>query len=269
MVTPLAAPLAAARSFLFVPATRPERFEKAAAAGPDAVILDLEDAVAPPEKDAARALLRTGFTALPVVVRVNARGTPWHESDLAALAATGAAAVMLPKTEDPADVAAMRDALGDLPMIALVETARGLAHARAIAAAGATRLAFGSVDYCADLGCDHTREALLAARSELVLASRLGGLPAPVDGVTVRVDDGAEAQADARHAKSLGMGAKLCIHPRQVAAVADGFAPTRAEAEWARRVMAAGDGAVQVDGAMVDPPVKLRAAAILAALEEG
>ena len=127
MVTAIRAPL-------FVPANRPERFAKAAASGADAVILDLEDAVAADAKDAARAALATDFTDLPVIVRINAIGTPWHADDLAAVARLRPAAVMLPKAEDADRVASVAAQTG-LPVIALVETARGLAHARAIAAA--------------------------------------------------------------------------------------------------------------------------------------
>ncbi|MBP8931820.1 MAG: CoA ester lyase [Paracoccus sp.] len=256
--------VSAIRAPLFVPANRPERFAKAAASGADAVILDLEDAVAADAKDAARAALATDFTDLPVIVRINAIGTPWHADDLAAVARLRPAAVMLPKAED-ADRVASVAAQTRLPVIALVETARGLAHARTIAAApGVARIAFGSVDFCADLGCAHLREVLLPARSELVLASRLAGIAAPIDGVTVQLDDLSVSHDDAAHARALGMTGKLCIHPRQIAEVRRAFAPTEAEIDWARRVLASGDGAVSVDGAMVDEPVRIRARAILA-----
>ena len=256
--------VSAIRAPLFVPANRPERFAKAAASGADAVILDLEDAVAADAKDAARAALATDFTDLPVIVRINAIGTPWHADDLAAVARLRPAAVMLPKAEDADRVASVAAQTG-LPVIALVETARGLAHARAIAAApGVARIAFGSVDFCADLGCAHLREVLLPARSELVLASRLAGIAAPIDGVTVQLDDLSVSHDDAAHARALGMTGKLCIHPRQIAEVRRAFAPTEAEIDWARRVLASGDGAVSVDGAMVDEPVRIRARAILA-----
>ncbi|MGA0539563.1 HpcH/HpaI aldolase/citrate lyase family protein [Neotabrizicola sp. VNH66] len=253
------------RAPLFVPADRPDRFAKAAASGADAVILDLEDAVAAGAKDAARAQVQARFTGLPVLLRINPAGTPWHAADLAAARAGGFAAVILPKAEDAATVAAVAAALDDMPVIALVETGLGLAQARAVAAAGVARLAFGSVDFCADLGCAHLREVLLPARVELVLASRLAGIAPPLDGVTVEIADAAPAAADAAHARALGMTGKLCIHPRQVAAVRREFLPTEAEVDWARRVLASGDGAVAVDGAMVDEPVRLRARGILAA----
>ncbi len=250
---------------LFVPADRPERFAKAAASGADAVILDLEDAVAPEAKEAARAQISAAFTGLPVLVRINPAGTRWHGADLAAVAAGGFAAVILPKAEEAATVAAVAAALPGMALVALVETARGLANARAIAAAGAARLAFGSVDFCADLGCAHLREVLLPARAELVLAARLAGIAPPLDGVTVQIDAPEAAADDARHARALGMTGKLCIHPRQVGPVRQAFLPTAAETAWARRVLGSGDGAVAVDGAMVDEPVRARARAILAA----
>ncbi|WP_319824004.1 CoA ester lyase [Thalassovita sp.] len=255
---------------LFVPANRPERFAKAAASGANAVILDLEDAVAAADKDAARAQLDAGFAPLPVLVRINAHGTPWHDADLAAVIRAGFAAVILPKAEQPSQVAATAATLNDTPLIALIESAQGLANARAIAALdGVARLAFGSVDFCADLGCAHQQEVLLPARSELVLASRLAGIAPPIDGVTVQLDDPAIAEGDAAHARALGMTGKLCIHPRQIDPIRRAFAPSAAELVWARRVLAAGEGAVSVDGQMVDAPVRIRAHAILNAAANG
>lgn len=256
---------------LFVPATRSERFAKAAASGADAVILDLEDAVAPAAKDAARGNLVGAWLGCAVIVRINAAQTPWHGADLRALRGLGLAAVMLPKAQALEDLAPIAQVLGPgVPVIALIETAVGLAAARTLAQHPmVTQLAFGSVDYCADLGCAHGREALLAARSELVLASRLAGLVPPLDGVTTDLADPALAGADARHARALGMGGKMCIHPAQIAPVRAAFLPSAAEADWARRVLAAGEGAVAVDGEMVDAPVRRRAAAILAALRPG
>lgn len=248
---------------LFVPANRPERFAKAAAAGSDAVILDLEDAVAPDAKGHARSALDVGFTELPVVVRINGIGTPWHAADVAALSAGGFAAVTVPKAEATEAFSALC-AAAPVPVIALIESARGIADARRIAAmTNVIRLAFGSIDFCADLGCAHVREALLAARSELVLASRLAGRPAPIDGVTVSVDDPEAVAADARYARDLGFGGKLAIHPRQIEAIRAGFAPDAAEIAWAKKVLDSGDGAIAVDGAMVDEPVRIRARAVL------
>lgn len=249
------------QALLFVPANRPDRFAKAAASGADAVILDLEDAVAAKDKEHARSCLADLSLHCPVLVRVNAVGTPWHVADIAALHGLQVAAVMLPKAEDAETVEAI--AAGNLPVIALIETARGLAEARRIAALpNVARLAFGSVDYSLDLGLEHQREILLPARSELVLASRLAGIAAPLDGVTTQID-ATVATDDARHARAIGMAGKLCIHPLQVRGVREAFLPSAAEIKWARTVLESGDGAASVDGEMVDEPVRRRARNIL------
>ncbi|MDP3619605.1 MAG: CoA ester lyase [Ramlibacter sp.] len=248
---------------LFVPGDRPERFVKAASTDADAIIIDLEDAVAADGKDQARAALKRDFTDKPVLVRVNGIGTPWHDRDIAALRGHGFSAVVLPKAEFGPEFETLCEQL-DLPVVALIESVRGLADARRIAITrNVGRIAFGSIDFSADLGCGHTREALLLARSELVVACRLAGLPQPIDGVTTAIDDAPLIASDARHARDLGFSGKLCIHPRQVTAIQAGFSPDEAEVLWARKVMASGDGAVAIDGAMVDEPVRIRARSIL------
>jgi citrate lyase subunit beta/citryl-CoA lyase len=253
------------RAPLFVPADRPERFAKAAASGADAVILDLEDAVAAEAKARARSALRRDFTDLPVLLRINAVGTVEHAADLAAACALAPTAVIVPKAELASDLVATARALGGLPLVALIETARGLSEARTIAALpGVARLAFGSVDFCADIGCAHVPEVLLPARSELVLAARLAGQSAPIDGVTTQIDNPDAAAQDAARARDLGMGGKLCIHPSQIAPVLTAFLPTADEIAWARRILASRDGAASVDGAMVDEPVRRSARTILA-----
>ncbi len=247
---------------LFVPADRPTLFVKAAETACEAIILDLEDAVAAADKATARAALDTGFTKKPVVIRINGFGTPWYEEDLAALAHFTVAAVIVPKAETCEDLARVA---AFYPVIALMETVRGIANVRALAGSGLVRrLAFGSIDYAADLGSAHNRIALASARAEVVFASRLAGLPAPIDGVTVNIDDVQATASDAVYARSLGFGGKLAIHPRQIEAIQAGFAPDATETAWARRILASGDGAVKVDGAMVDEPVRIRARAVLA-----
>ena len=144
-----------------------------------------------------------------------------------------------------------------------------MAAARQIAQVpGVVRLVFGSIDFQADLGIEGEDDALLAFRSELVLASRLAQLASPVDGVSTALDDADLLAQDTARARRLGFGAKLCIHPRQVAAVNAGLSPRPAELDWARRVLAAaetsGGAAVAVDGKMVDAPVIKRAQALLA-----
>lgn len=245
---------------LFVPATRAERIARAAASGADAVIVDLEDAVAEGGKDTARKGLRDVLGddsfPVPVLVRINAYGTRHFEADLAQVATLRIAGIVLPKADGAVRLGAIRDRLGTgSVVVALVETARGLADARALAR-NADRLAFGSIDFAGDIGAAHRREALLAARSELVLAAALASAPPPLDGVTTRVDDEAQVEEDARYAASLGFGGKLLIHPAQIVPAIRGFAPQAAEVERAREVLADGDGdASRSGGEMVDRPV--------------
>lgn len=260
--------LEAARSLLFVPGDRPDRFGKAVATGADAVILDLEDAVAPPDKDTARdnvaAWLGQGNSA---VVRINPPGTPWCDADLA-MAARFSAPVMVPKSEDAAVLAdlACRTA-GKCPLLPLVETATGVERATEVGAtAGAIRMALGNVDLAAELGIAHDDHTALAyARSRLVSASAAAGLCPPVDGVTTSVRDPEVLAADVAHARRMGFAGKLCIHPAQVTAVSSHFAPSESEQRWARSVLAAGDSVTVIDGQMVDKPVLERARRLLAA----
>ncbi len=252
---------------LFVPADRAERIARALVSGADAVIVDLEDAVSPNAKDAARrglaAVLRQTSAGARLLLRINARATPWFDDDIAAAAVLPLDGIVLPKAESRDDVAETKRHIGSRPVIALIETARGL-HAIDDIATAADRLAFGSVDFSSDLGCEHARDALLFARSRIALASRVAGLPPPLDGVTLAIKDEAATEADARYASSLGFGGKLLIHPAQIAPARRGFAPSESELTWARRVLAAcGDGsAAAIDGAMVDAPMLARARAI-------
>ncbi len=257
------------RSYLFVPADRPERISKALASGADAVIVDLEDAVAPSAKAAARDALSAWLDspgAAPVALRINAVGTPWHADDVRLAAHPAVAALVVPKAEDAALLQAL--AASHKPLLPLVETAAGFDAVRHLAAVqGVQRLLFGSIDFQADLGIEGDDDALLFFRSQLVLVSRRAGLDSPVDGVTTAIDDNAAVVHDTARARRLGFGAKLCIHPRQVAAVNHGFTPSAAEIGWAQRVLAAtaasASGALTVDGKMVDAPVLLRAQALL------
>jgi len=260
-----------ARSFLFVPGSRPERFDKALAAGADVVVIDLEDAVPPDAKDAARAAVAAWLAeSRPVVLRVNATDTAWFSADLALAQRPGVLGLMLPKAERAEQV--LRAAAARVAILPMIETAQGFHNAQAMARVhGVARLVFGTIDFQFDLGIAGDDEALLLFRSQLVLQSRLAGVAAPVDGVTTAIDDAALLEADARRARRLGFGAKLCIHPRQVAPVHRGFAPQPAELAWAQRVLdaaqAAGGAAVAVDGRMIDKPVMLRAEQILRAAQ--
>ena len=258
------------RSYLFVPADRPDRYAKALASGAGAVIVDLEDAVAPEAKASARESLLHWLSraTTQVLVRVNAAQTPWFADDLALCGHASVAGVVLPKAERRADLAHASAIAAGRRLYPLIETAAGFEAMRALASApGVERLVFGSIDFQVDLGIAGDDDGLLMFRSQMVLASRLAHVRAPVDGVTVAIDDEAALAADAARARRLGFGGKLCIHPKQVAVVERAFAPSEAERDWARRVIAAAEGAkgaaVAVDGRMVDKPVMLRARAIL------
>jgi citrate lyase subunit beta / citryl-CoA lyase len=270
--------LARARSFLFVPGNRPERFAKALAAGADAVVLDLEDAVPPPAKPQAREALRSSWAELvgapvPLVVRINTPGTPAGDEDLELLARLpgGPAAVMVPKAESAAMLGAVSRVRPGVPLLPLVESAAGYANLATVAAApGVLRLVVGHIDFVADLGlqCSDDERELVPLRFAVALQTRLNRLASAVDGVTVAVDDVARLAADTRRALAFGFGAKLCIHPKQVAGVHQALAPTAEQVAWARRVVeadaAAAGAAVMLDGRMVDLPVVLQARQILA-----
>ena len=268
----VAGPVAVARTFLFVPGHRPDRFAKAAASGADLVILDLEDAVAPDRKDEARDHVRAWLAeGHPAVVRVNAGETPWHDQDVAAIRNL-ATAVVLPKAETPRQLEALAAGLPGTPILPLIETALGVVQAVAICGAEAVvRPAFGNVDLAAQLGVDHaSHEALRHARSAVVLAAAATGRAAPVDGVTTALEDASILDADLEHAKSLGFTGKLCLHPRQVPVSNRALSPTGAEIAWAHRMLSrSADGVTVVDGQMVDRPVLRRAQAILARAGHG
>jgi citrate lyase subunit beta/citryl-CoA lyase len=259
------------RTYLFVPGNRPERFSKALASGADLVVLDLEDAVADDAKGAARdaigqwAAAAGPFDREHIVVRINDATSPHFAEDLRLLRESGLLDVMLPKAESPAQVAAVCAALPGARVLALIESARGVAQVDDVAASpGVLRLVFGTLDLALDLDIDISEfsDGLSHAASRLALASRLAGLDTPVAGVTPQIDDEARLLADLAWSRRHGMGAKLCIHPRQVAAVHHALAPSPQALDWARRVLAAeaaSPGAAQLDGRMIDRPVVLQA----------
>lgn len=258
-----------ARSYLFVPGDRPDRFDKACSAGADMVIVDLEDAVPPARKNAARAAIGNWLSsAREIVLRINADTTEWFRDDLHLARASGVAGIILPKAEriDRA-LQAICAETGKF-LLPQIETAEGFANARALASGpGVQRLLFGTLDFQMDLGIDGEGEELAYYRSEMVLISRLAAIQPPVDGPCTALDDAAQLTADTRRAKRMGFGGKLCIHPRQVAHVNAAFAPTADELTWARRVVAAAaeskGAAVALDGRMVDRPVILKAEQIV------
>lgn len=259
---------ALSRSYLFVPASRPDRFDKAAAAGPGQVILDLEDAVAPLDKEAARHHVAGWGGRSGATVRINGADTTYFAGDIAMVRDSGMSRVILPKAE-PAALEALSASLGKkVELTALIETVAGFMSLRGLAASGlVSRFAFGNLDFGIDSGILETTSELDPVRLQIVLESRLAGLPAPIDGVSTSWADEAVMRADVARSKALGFSAKLCIHPAQVKIVNETFRPSEQEVAWARRVLDVSDGgaigAVALDGKMIDAPVVRRAQAIL------
>ncbi len=252
---------------LLVSADRPDLFADACGAGTDCVVIDLEDSVAPDSKAVVR---RIPESALPsersvtLYLRVNAVGTIWHRDDVSFARALRVDGVILPKVESPEEIITLRQALGaGQKIIALIETAIGLSRVEEIARV-ADRLAFGSLDLSEDLGCWHTQRALLPLRSRIVLAARLAGRPAPLDGVSVVVEEDDIIQDEAMHACELGFGGKFLIHARQLAPTRAGFCMEPENLDWMRNVAAIDGGAVpKAAGETFQIPVKVRAERLL------
>ena len=264
------------RSLLFVPGNRPELATKAPRSRPDAVVLDLEDAVPPAAKPDARAQVQEAAAALagvvPVCERVNPPGTPWFTDDVVALP-DGLAAVVVPKLESATQVADIVGALGDRPVLAGLETVRGVSDAREVLRSPVVACYFGAEDYVADLGGVRTpgNAEVAWARAYVPVAARLAGVPA-LDMVTIDFGDGHRFVAEAREARTLGYAGKLCIHPAQVPLAAEAFRPTEDEVDTARRMLAAfeaaGGDTIAFEGQMVDEVVAARARAVLASAED-
>jgi citrate lyase subunit beta/citryl-CoA lyase len=261
-----------ARSLLFVPGTRNDRFDRALASGADGVIVDLEDSVAASDKEAARESARRWLPGAGrrAIVRVNAVDTAWHADDLRMAAQVGCS-VMLPKADS---IEALVKVRADLPdrcrLVALIETARGVRDIAGLCASRLVdRLAFGSVDFAVELGLDPARSSptVAYARSAVVVASAASNLPPPLDGVTTATDDPQRLDADLADAADAGFGGKLAIHPNQVAAINGTWTPDPTDVTWAERVItafaSAGGGVISLDGQMVDLPVHTRARRIV------
>ncbi|MFD2646076.1 HpcH/HpaI aldolase/citrate lyase family protein [Pseudomonas japonica] len=269
-----------ARSALFVPGSRPERFAKALAVGADLVIIDLEDAVEASLKAQARGHLAAFLERQPqvrVLVRVNATDHPEHAADLALCARLpGVLGIMLPKAESAVQVGQV--AWQGKPVWPLIETAVGwLALPEIAASASVARLGFGGLDLALDIGMRSGSAAASTVyeqmRLALILHSKANGLPPPLDTVYPAFDDDAGLAAVIAHGRDLGMLGALCIHPRQVAVVHVALAPSADELAWATRVLEAarvsGKAAFQFEGQMVDAPVLARARRVLGREEEG
>ena len=276
------------RSFLFAPGNHPRRVEKALSLDGDAVILDLEDAVATAEKPATREAVaealgrpRRGL----LYVRVNAVDTEFCYGDLVAVVRPGLDGIILPKVESVVGLATIDWLLaqferdrgllpGGIDLIPIIETARGLDRLGAILGAGTRvrRAAFGAGDFTLDVNMAWSRdEAELAhARAAIVIASRAAGIEAPLDTVWVDLTDRDGLEASARTALGFGFQGKMCIHPDQIAVVNRVFTPSDAEIAFAERVAAAfakaeaeGSAAIQLDGKFIDYPIVYRARRVL------
>jgi citrate lyase beta subunit len=266
------------RSLLFLPATRPDRLDRAFESEADRVCFDLEDGVGVDAKETAREevmrLVAGGGAQSRLVIRINSPRTETGLRDVLALCAAPSSpiAVMIPKVESGEEVRWIADLLAArhpaLRLHLLIETARGVEAAPAIAAVSARTEAimFGGVDLSADLGAAHEWEPLLYARSRIVHAAAGAGIGA-LDSVVLDLSDAAVLRAEAERARRLGFTGKAAIHPRQVAAIHECFAPTSAEIARAQRVVAAydesGGGVTVVDGELVDLPVVRSAQRIL------
>jgi citrate lyase subunit beta/citryl-CoA lyase len=269
-------PLSDACSFLFVPATQPERYGKALASGADGVIIDLEDAVGLDDKAKAREILKNTWSSISIdqkhriVVRCNAPGSSFYAADLVLAKELQVRHLMIPKTESRDHVNGAAEELKNTAFIPMIETPLGLHHLNEIASAEQVlRLALGNLDMQVELGisCDDNETEIDSARFMLVLASKLAQIAPPLDGVTPSTDDEPRIFAHAQKAKRFGFGAKLCIHPKQIPIVKRAFTPSPEELDWAKRVISADKAAkgqaVKVDGKMVDRPVVMLARRIL------
>ena len=282
------------RTLLFVPGDRPDRIPKAAAAGADAVAVDLEDAVAATRKEQARRDAAAALAQLPahgpaVAVRINAVDSGLADADVDALSDVlgRIALVIVPMCADVDTVRAASALLdhaegragldrGATGLVPLVETAAGVTDARAIAEADprVRTLAFGPADLSRELGITPTAggDELVHARSQVVLAAAAAGRARPIDGPHLDLDDANGLAVSAARARQLGFGGKQVLHPRQLPAVAAAFAPSSEELAWARRVDTAfreaedeGVSSIRLDdGTFVDYPVAHRARALLA-----
>ncbi len=277
---------------LFVPATSEEKLAKIAGFGALPCIIDLEDSVAIGLKESARAIaaehIAVAGGAERLWVRINALPSAWGRADIAAIALPGLRGIVVPKVEEAGQLIEIDELLrsaerehglhpGTVKVMASIETVRGLANARAIAAVGGRleRLGFGAGDYSRDIGLewpdpDGLSPTLEAAKIELVLASRLAGLLPPDDGSYPRYRDPDGLRAEARHAKRLGFGGKHAIHPDQVPVIEEVFQPSAEALEHARRIVStfeeaesAGRAAVGLDGVLIDYPVVYRAMELL------
>ena len=277
---------------LFVPGNRQDRVDKAVRAGADAVVIDLEDAVPPAQKEETRSLVREKILEhkdYPIIVRVNGLETPFIRGDLEEIRVESLSCIMVPKVESPEDIreinrllSAIEERIGPgskgMPIMALIESAKGVEQVFKIVTQKTVpkrliTVAFGAADYTVDMGIEMTRsgEELLYPRSRIAVACQAGNVEPPLDSpFMLDLKDLEALQQDAQRAKRLGFKGKLCIHPNQVDICNKVFAPTEKEIENARRVLDAfqkaekqGQGAVQLEGKFIDYAIVKRAKRIL------
>jgi citrate lyase subunit beta/citryl-CoA lyase len=256
-----------------MPGSNPRALEKGRALPADALILDLEDAVAPDAKESARenilaALAEGGYGKREIIVRVNGLDSPWGEADVAALSASSADAILLPKVDGAAQVAALERLMAaagapeEMTIQAMMETPLGILNAKEIAAASPrlSCLVLGTSDLVKDLRAAHTagRLPVLTSLSLCVLAARAFG-KAVLDGVHLDLSDEAGFAAACRQGRELGFDGKTLIHPKTIAAANEAFAPSEAEIAWAQKIIAAhaeasakGQGVVVVEGKLIE-----------------
>jgi citrate lyase subunit beta/citryl-CoA lyase len=240
-------------------------------------VLDLEDAVPEEDKEEARNAIRVAWPNFSdeqknrLVIRTNSPGTKFYAADLILAQDLNLSCILIPKSESLDQINGAALILPNTAIIPMIETALGLDNLREIANSNQViRLALGNLDLQADLGmvCDPDETELQTARYQIVLASRLAKIAPPIDGVTPSTDDAARINNDAQRAKRMGFGAKLCIHPKQVAIVKTAFMPSDEELAWAQRVIDAdktsNGGAIKLVGRMIDRPVVLLAQRSLA-----
>jgi citrate lyase subunit beta/citryl-CoA lyase len=272
------------RSLLFAPGGRADVLAKLPRAGPDGVVLDLEDAVPSHAKDDARVIvarvasdLVANHPELAVYVRVNAVPSIWFDDDLKAALVPGLAGVVVPKLESAEQVAWVAESLrsaghDDLGIVAGIETAAGVANVKRVLDTPVTVVYFGAEDFIADMGGVRSDQGdeVLFARSQVVLAARLAGVY-PLDQVVPSFRDDEQFRTDARAGRALGYRGKLLIHPAQVPLAHECFSPSADEVERARRLLdayeqavARGEAAIDFEGQMVDEPLAMQARSIIA-----
>ncbi|MYH96764.1 MAG: CoA ester lyase [Acidimicrobiia bacterium] len=277
-------PLPRLRSLLFAPASRPDMCAKLPRSGPDGVVLDLEDAVAPAAKAEARsqarataAELRRLHPDLAIFVRVNPPDTEWFADDVAESLAEGLTGVVVPKLENAAQVDAVQRALAQadrdhLRLLAGIETAAGVAQVAEVLEQPSVHIAyFGAEDFITDMGGVRTDDGfeVLYARSQVALAARLAGVPV-LDQVVTAFGNDERFLADAAVGRSIGYSGKLCIHPAQVPLANRSFSPSPEERERTQALLAVwdaaqarGEASVAFEGQMIDEPLARRARALL------